>query len=79
MEDPRKVALAWFMNYWEEQKKVLGQDPWVYGIDENRENLENIILYAYEQGLIPKKFQLSELFLQGASEKSPPYLVKISS
>ena len=77
MDDPRKVSLAWFMHYWEEQKKILGGDPWVYGLAENKENLENMVLYAYEQGLIPRKFKLEEIFLQSAAEKTPKYLVDL--
>jgi len=77
MEDPRKVSLAWFRHYWEEQKRLLGPDPWVYGLTENRKSLETMIGYAYEQGLIPRKFKLEELFLQSATEKTPHYLVDL--
>ena len=77
MEDPRKVSLAWFMHYWNEQKRILGPDPWVYGLTENRKNLESMITYAYEQGLISRKLKLTELFIQSAAEKSPHYLVDI--
>ena len=77
MDDPRKIALAWVMHYWEEQKRILGPDPWVYGLIENRKSLENMVTYAHEQGLIPRKFELEELFIQSASEKSPHYLVDI--
>jgi 4,5-dihydroxyphthalate decarboxylase len=77
MEDPRKVSLAWFMHYWEEQKKILGQDPWVYGLSENRKSLENMISYAYEQGMISRKFKLEELFIQSATGKTPHYLIDL--
>lgn len=77
MEDPRKVSLAWFMHYWQEQKEILGPDPWIYGLKENQESLESMVTYAHEQGLIPKKFKLEELFVQSAAEKSPHYLVDL--
>ncbi|MFC1814611.1 ABC transporter substrate-binding protein [Thermodesulfobacteriota bacterium] len=77
MEDPRKVTLAWFMHYWQEQKRILGSDPWVYGLTENQKSLESMITYAYEQGLIPRKFKLTDLFVQSAAEKSPHYLIAI--
>jgi len=77
MEDPRKVSLAWFMHYWEEQKRILGQDPWVYGLSENIKSLENMISYAYEQGMISRKFKLEELFIQSATGKTPHYLVDL--
>ncbi len=77
MEDPRKVSLAWFTHYWEEQKKLLGPDPWVYGLKENEKMLEQMILYAYEQGLIPRKLKLEELFLRSAADKTPHYLIDL--
>jgi len=77
MEDPRKVSLAWFMHHWEEQIRVLGPDPWVYGLKENRKSLESMVSYAREQGLIPRKFKLPELFVENAAEKSPHYLVDL--
>jgi len=77
MEDPRKVSLAWFMHYWEEQLQVLGPDPWVYGLKENQKSLESMIVYAHEQGLIPRKFKLNELFVEHAAEKNPHYLVDL--
>jgi 4,5-dihydroxyphthalate decarboxylase len=76
MEDPRKIALAWVMHHLEEQKQILGQDPWVYGLTENRNNLETLIKYAHEQGLIHRKLELEELFIQSASDQSPQYLVE---
>jgi 4,5-dihydroxyphthalate decarboxylase len=76
MEDPRKIALAWVMHHLEEQQQILGQDPWVYGLTENRNNLETLIKYAHEQGLIHRKLALEELFIQSASDQSPQYLVE---
>ncbi|MDF1591122.1 MAG: ABC transporter substrate-binding protein [Desulfobacterales bacterium] len=77
MEDPRKVSLAWFMHHWEEQKQILGPDPWVYGLKENQKSLESMVAYAHEQGLIPRKFKLGELFIEHAAEKSPHYLIDL--
>jgi 4,5-dihydroxyphthalate decarboxylase len=77
MEDPRKVSLAWFMHHWEEQKQILGPDPWVYGLKENQKSLESMVAYAHEQGLIPRKFKLNELFVEHAAEKSPHYLIDL--
>jgi 4,5-dihydroxyphthalate decarboxylase len=79
MEDPRKIALAWVMHHLEEQKQILGHDPWVYGLTHNRNNLETLITYAYEQGLIHRKVELGELFIQSASDQGPQYLVELKS
>jgi 4,5-dihydroxyphthalate decarboxylase len=64
MENPRIVPLAWYRDAWEEQEKILGPDPWQYGLTAaNRKNLETLIGYSHEQGLIKKKAGLEQLFL----------------
>jgi 4,5-dihydroxyphthalate decarboxylase len=64
MANPRIVPLAWYRAAWEEQERVLGPDPWEYGLgDENRKNLETLAAYSYEQGLIKNKPALEQLFL----------------
>ena len=64
MQNPRIVPLAWYRDAWEEQEKILGTDPWQYGLtDANRKNLETLAGYSHEQGLIKKKPSLDELFL----------------
>lgn len=64
MVNPRIAPLAWYQAAWEEQERVLGPDPWEYGLSEkNRNNLETLIGYSHEQGLIKKRFTPDELFL----------------
>jgi 4,5-dihydroxyphthalate decarboxylase len=63
MENPRRVALAWFRHALEEQEEILGKDPWVYGLGAaNRKNLETLMQYSQEQGLIGAKMALEDLF-----------------
>lgn len=65
MENPRRVPLAWFRHALEEQEDILGKDPWVYGLGAaNRKNLDTLIGYSHEQGLIGRKIPLEELFLK---------------
>jgi 4,5-dihydroxyphthalate decarboxylase len=64
MENPRIVPLAWYRDAWEEQQQILGDDPWEYGLSErNANNLNTLIGYSYEQGLIGRRIPLNELFL----------------
>ena len=64
MVNPRIVPLAWYQAAWEEQERVLGPDPWEYGLSEkNRKVLDTLIGYSHEQGLIKKRFSPDELFL----------------
>jgi len=64
LANPRVVPLAFYREAWEEQEMIMGPDPWEYGLtDRNRHNLQTLVGYAYEQGLIRRKFTLDELFL----------------
>ncbi|MGA7183110.1 MAG: PhnD/SsuA/transferrin family substrate-binding protein [Pseudolabrys sp.] len=64
MANPRIVPLAWYRDAWEEQERVLGPDPWEYGLTEtNRKVLETLVGYSHEQGLIKKRPALDQLFL----------------
>jgi len=64
MANPRIVPLAWYRDAWEEQERILGPDPWEYGLaGKNRKNLETLVGYSYEQGLIRKRPALEQLFL----------------
>jgi 4,5-dihydroxyphthalate decarboxylase len=64
MVNPRIVPLAWYQDAWEEQERVLGPDPWEYGLTErNRKVIETMIGYSHEQGLIKTRFSPDDLFL----------------
>jgi 4,5-dihydroxyphthalate decarboxylase len=64
MRNPRIVPLAWYRAAWEEQERLLGPDPWEYGLtDNNRKILETLVGYSHEQGLIKKRPMLEQLFL----------------
>ncbi len=64
MENPRIVPLAWYREAWEEQQEIFGADPWEYGLSErNRKNVETLVGYSHEQGLIKRRIPLDELFL----------------
>jgi 4,5-dihydroxyphthalate decarboxylase len=62
--NPRIVPLAWFSHAWDEERKALGPDPWAYGLSEaNRKNLQTIIRYCRQQGLIDREMSIDELFV----------------
>ena len=48
----------------EEERRLLGPDPWPYGVAANRANLERFIGYELEQGLIPEPLAVEELFFE---------------
>jgi ABC-type nitrate/sulfonate/bicarbonate transport system substrate-binding protein len=47
----------------EEEEEIFGANPWGHGLTpENRTVLEKFVQYAEEQGYIPYRPQISELF-----------------
>ena len=64
MFNPRIAPLAWYRHALEEQRKLLGEDPWEYGLsDSNRHNLDTLVGYSHEQGMLKRRWPLDELFL----------------
>ena len=43
-------------------KKALAVDPFSYGVKTNRDLLDTITQYSFEQGLTPRKLELDEVF-----------------
>jgi 4,5-dihydroxyphthalate decarboxylase len=61
--NPRMLPLAWLRSAVEEQEALLGPDPWAYGLTAaNRKNLETVLRYTHQQGLIGKPPPLDALF-----------------
>jgi 4,5-dihydroxyphthalate decarboxylase len=64
LANPRITPLAWVRTEYEEERKILGPDPWVYGLGEaNRKNLQTVIGYCHQQGLTKKAMSIEELFI----------------
>jgi 4,5-dihydroxyphthalate decarboxylase len=55
---------AWNRQVWEEQRAILGPDPWRFGIKGNEKPLEALIRYAGEQGLLAQKMTISDMFVR---------------
>ncbi len=68
MDDPNWSRLAWGRHWLEEERRALGRDPWPYGVAANRANLERFIQYEYDQGLIPERFAVEDLFAESVRE-----------
>jgi len=63
MNNPRIAPLAWYREAWEEQEKILGPDPWEYGLgDRNRHTMSTLAGYSYEQGLTQRPWTPDGLF-----------------
>lgn len=74
MEDPRKISLAWVRELIEEQRELLGDDPWNYSFPDNEKALNTMIRYAYEQGMIDRIFPAEEMFYPASLKELPKYV-----
>src|SRR4051812_5655536 len=57
-----RVSLPWTSAEYEETRDLMTADYWPYGLAPNRDNLETLHGYLYEQGLIKQRLDLGELF-----------------
>jgi 4,5-dihydroxyphthalate decarboxylase len=75
LENPRTVSLAWLRSLQEEEREVLGPDPWRYGFDDvNRSTLATFIDYALDQGLARERLQPEALFAPETIDDVPRYV-----
>ena len=57
-----RTSLPWAMDEYEETTKLMGDDYWRYGIEANRKELELVMRYTYEQGLVKRQIDFEQLF-----------------
>ena len=55
---------VWNRQVWEEQRAVMGGDPWKFGIKHNEKVLNTIVRYAGEQGFLAMSVSLENLFIR---------------
>ena len=60
-DDPNWSSLVWARHLLEEQRQLMGDDLWPYGVERNRANLERFMGYSLDQGLMKKKMTVDEL------------------
>lgn len=64
LANPRITPLAWVRTQYEEERELLGPDPWAYGLGaDNRKNLKTIIGYCKQQGLTNRAMTIEDLFI----------------
>ncbi|MGE4240489.1 hypothetical protein [Ramlibacter sp.] len=63
-----KYSLPLLHAYVEETLDVFGGDPWVYGVARNRGEIETLMRYCREQGLIGSGMTLEQAFVSDLNE-----------
>ena len=68
--DALKLTLPWVVAETEETRRIMGEDFWPYGVEENRRALEALPRYLYEQRLAPRVVPIEELFAPAGPARS---------
>jgi 4,5-dihydroxyphthalate decarboxylase len=57
-----RVSLPWVTQELEDTRRLMGKNYWSYGIEANRKELELVMRYTFEQGLVKRHLDFEELF-----------------
>ena len=60
-----RYPLAWLPTYARRMRDIFGDDPFPYGIEENRATWEQMSLYTHQQGIAHRQFTPEEIFPAG--------------
>jgi len=78
--NPRVVPLAWWTAAWEEERELLGRDPWEFGLTElNLRNYGMLVDYVNRQGTSAKRMRIEQLFPKEAFALKLPFEIKYRS
>lgn len=61
-EQPYRSSLAWLGPLWEEERAVLGPDPFPHTVRDNVHDLEVLMRWAVEQGIVSRPLPMEALF-----------------
>ena len=62
MEQPHRLRFVFAATYLEEERAFFGEDPYQQGVRKNRHDLETMIRFAEEQGMLTRPLSVDELF-----------------
>lgn len=62
VEEPPPVSIPWTYQLGRTVVELLGEDFWPYGIESNRKVIEALCQYTWEQGLVPARAEIGDLF-----------------
>ncbi len=57
------IMMPWFSNLIDEDRRVLGDDWWPYGIEANRKAVDVFLRYHFEQGLSKRRLTCEDIFV----------------
>jgi len=66
-----KASFAWLQPMIEEEKRIIGEDWYPYGIEKNRPTLEALLQYTHEHGLTDRRLKIEEIFAPSTMRDIP--------
>ncbi len=64
MQQPQRLSFAWAGSYYEQERAFFGKDPYYQGLRENRHDLQTMIGFCEEQGMLDRELTVDELFTE---------------
>jgi len=75
--NPRNAPYAFAQTYWEEERALLGRDPWEFGMTEvNQRNYDTLVGYVHDQVLTGPRPQLQDLYAKESFDIPLPLPLK---
>jgi 4,5-dihydroxyphthalate decarboxylase len=62
------TSLPWPVAEYDRVRRVMGEDYWSYGLEENRHVLETLARYSFEQGLSIRQLPVEEMFARSTHD-----------
>jgi 4,5-dihydroxyphthalate decarboxylase len=62
LDDPKHSMFCETLYTQEEERRMYGEDPWKQGVAANQKAIEVFIRYCHEQGYIPRRPKVDEIF-----------------
>ena len=62
MQQPHRLSFAWAASYLEQERSFFGKDPFDQGLHANRHDLQTMIGFCEEQGMLARPLTADELF-----------------
>ena len=57
-----RITLPWVNQELEDTRALMGRNYWRYGVEANRKELDLVMRYTHEQGLVKRKVSIEEVF-----------------
>ncbi|MBI4525773.1 MAG: hypothetical protein HY695_18410 [Deltaproteobacteria bacterium] len=68
MQQPHRLSFAFARSYLEEERAFFGRDPFPQGLKENRHDLQTMLRFAEQQGMLEKPLTVEGLFTENTRD-----------